>query len=206
MTCCLTFKERSKANTWRTEGYRDWIRTCIQNSKYRLDEKFSCPDEANFGRKTLCTLTKSMCFYCLHTGSAGGSVSYICRQNLHDSYSDKTHYHHQKDIVWQKIFLPDHAPLEFQQLQHLCDEIERAEVRWDARTARQFIGSLPNELPLGELVRIVHEFIENNFLPYGLCAIAATHRRHNRDDPAKNNLHVHIIVPTRPVGPMGFVR
>lgn len=138
--------------------------------------------------------------------SVTGSVSYICRQNLHDSYSDKTHYHHQKDIVWQKIFLPDHAPLEFQQLQHLCDEIERAEVRWDARTARQFIGSLPNELPLGELVRIVHEFIEDNFLPYGLCAIAAIHRRHNRDDPAKNNLHVHIIVPTRPVGPDGFCK
>ena len=136
--------------------------------------------------------------------SVTSSASYICGRTLRDRYSDKTHYHHRKDVVWQKIFLPDHAPSEFWQLQHLCDEIEQAEVRRDARTARQFIASLPNELPPGELVRIVHEFIERNFLPYDLCAIAAIHRGHNRDDPSRSNPHVHIIVPTRPVGEDGF--
>ena len=49
-------------------------------------------------------------------------------------------------------------------------------MRWDARTARKFIGSLPNELPPGELIRIVQNFIERNFTPYGLCAIAAIDR------------------------------
>lgn len=136
--------------------------------------------------------------------SVTSSASYICGRTLRDSYNDKTCYHHRKDVVWEKIFLPDHAPPEFRQLQRLCDEIERAEVRWDARTARQFIGSLPNELPPGELVRIVHEFIESNFLPHGLCAIAAIHRGRNRDDPSKDNPHVHIIVPTRPIGEDGF--
>ena len=66
--------------------------------------------------------------------------------------------------IWQKIFLPDNAPPEFRELQQLCNEIEGAELRRDARTARQFIASLPNELPPGELVRIVHEFIEQNFV------------------------------------------
>ena len=136
--------------------------------------------------------------------SVTGSVSYICGRTLRDSYNDKTCYHHRTDVLWQKIFLSDHAPPEFRQLQHLCDEIEQAEVRWDARTARQFIASLPNELPPGELVRIVHEFIERNFLPYDLCAIAAIHRGRSRDDPSKDNPHVHIIVPTRPVGENGF--
>lgn len=136
--------------------------------------------------------------------SVTGSVSYICGQTLRDRYNDKTCYHHRKDVVWQKIFLPDHAPPEFRQLQHLCDEIERAEVRRDARTARQFIASLPNELPPGEQIRIVRAFIEHNFLPYDLCAIAAIHRGRNHDDPSRNNPHAHIIVPTRPVGADGF--
>lgn len=136
--------------------------------------------------------------------SVTGSVSYICGQTLRDRYNAKTCYHHRKDVVWQKIFLPDHAPSEFRQLQQLCDEIDRAEVRRDARTARQFIASLPNELPPGEQTRIVHEFIESNFLPYDLCAIAAIHRGRKRGDPLRNNPHVHIIVPTRPVGENGF--
>lgn len=136
--------------------------------------------------------------------SVTGTASYISGRSLHDSRTSRTYYNPRKDVVWQKVFLPDIAPPEFQNLQHLCDEIERAEVRWDARTARQFIGSLPNELPPGELIRIVQNFIERNFIPYGLCAIAAIHRGQNRDDPSRNNPHVHIIVPTRTVGADGF--
>lgn len=86
--------------------------------------------------------------------SVTGSVSYICGRTLHDSYKNRTYHNPRKDVLWQNIFLPDHAPPEFRKLQHLCDEIEQAEVRWDARTARQFIASLPNELPSGELVRM----------------------------------------------------
>lgn len=137
-------------------------------------------------------------------GSVTGSASYICGRTLHDKYNNRTCYHHRKDVVYQRIFLPGHAPPEFRELQRLCDEIEQAEARWDARTARQFIASLPNELAPGELVRIVHEFIESNFLPYGLCAVAAIHRGRNHDDPSKDNPHVHIIVPTRSVGENGF--
>lgn len=136
--------------------------------------------------------------------SVTGSVSYICGRTLRDRCNDKMYYHHWKDVVWQKIFLPDHAPAEFRQLQRLCDEIERAEVRWDARTARQLIASLPNELPPGEQIRIVREFIEDNFVSCGLCAVAAIHRGLNRNDPSRNNPHVHIIVPTRTFGPDGF--
>lgn len=136
--------------------------------------------------------------------SVTGRVSYISGRPLYDSYKDKQYSNHRKDVVRQMIFLPDAAPPEFQDPQHLCDEIERAEVRKDARTAREFIGSLPNELSPGEWVRIVRDFIRRNFVDHGLCAIAAIHRGFNRDDPSKNNPHVHIIVPTRTVGPDGF--
>ena len=44
----------------------------------------------------------------------------------------------------------------------------------------------------------------DNFVQYGLCAIAAIHEGKNKDDPARNNPHVHIIVPTRTIGPGEF--
>lgn len=138
--------------------------------------------------------------------SVTGSVSYITGQTLRDSYTGKTYYHYRKDVAWQEIFLPCLAPLEFQNLQCLCDAIERAEVRWDARTARQFIGSLPNELPLGEQARIVHGFIQDNFLCHKLCVVAAIHTGYNRSAPEKSNPHVHIIVSTRAVDLDGFSR
>lgn len=49
-------------------------------------------------------------------------------------------------------------------------------------------------------------FVEENFVSYGPYAIADIHRGRNRDDPSKNNPHVHIIVPTRTVGEGGFCR
>lgn len=134
------------------------------------------------------------------------ATSYICGRSLYDSYKERLYSNPRKDVVRRMVFLPDTAPPEFQDLQHLSDEIEGAEVRKDARTAREFIGSLPNELPPGEWVRIVRDFIRRNFVAHGLCAIAAIHRGLNRDDPSRNNPHVHIIVPTRTVGPDGFCK
>lgn len=136
--------------------------------------------------------------------SVTAAMGYISGKTLRDSYNGKTYYNNRNDVIWQKIFLPNDAPPEFRSLQHLCDEIECAEVRWDARTARQFIGSLPNELPPEELVKVVRSFVENNFTADGLCAVAAIHRGHRPDDPSRNNPHVHIIVPARTVGPNGF--
>ena len=100
--------------------------------------------------------------------------------------------------------MPPDAPADFRDLQALCDHIEAAEPRKDARTAREFKGSLPNELPYHELLKIVEEFIEKNFIKLGLPAIAAIHKGINRDAPDRNNPHVHIIVPTRTVDEHGF--
>lgn len=139
-------------------------------------------------------------------GSVTRLVGYIVGQTLHDNRKGNTYYHSRHDVLHQEIFLPINAPSSFSDLQYLCDEIERAEKRWDARTAREFKGSLPNELPLRELVRIVGEYVNGNFVERGLCAIAAIHEGRNEQDPSKNNPHVHIVVSTRTLGPDGFDR
>lgn len=154
----------------------------------------------------------SMSNYHLEIGvisrSKGRSIvkyaSYICGEKLHDEYNNRSYNHTRQDILLYKIYLPDNAPPDFRYLQNLCNEIDKSERRYDARTAREFKGSLPNELLLAEQSQIVEEYINNNFVSHGLCAIAAIHDGKNEAAPKRNNPHVHIIVSTRSVGPDGF--
>lgn len=131
-------------------------------------------------------------------------ANYISGKRLRDDYKHETYYRKRGDVIYNKIYQPANAPPEFYDLQNLCDNIEKTEKRWDARTAREFKCSLPNELPLKEQIRIVSEFVINNFIEHGLCAIVAIHEGRNVDDPSRNNPHVHIIVPTRTVDSDGF--
>lgn len=131
-------------------------------------------------------------------------ANYISGRELSDSRTGMTYHGERPDVLYCRIFLPATAPPGFDNLQQLCDQIEAAEIRKDARTAREFIGSLPNELPPRQIVHIVCDFVEDNFVSQGLCAIVAIHEGRNETDPSRNNPHVHIIVPTRTVGPDGF--
>ena len=129
---------------------------------------------------------------------------YITGRNLYDSYLEKTYYNSRRDVLYSRVFQPCDAPGAFGDLQYLCNKIDAAEKRCDARTAREFKCSLPNELPLPAQVRIVDAFLHRNFIDHSLCAIAAIHEGRNEDDPSRNNPHVHIIVPSREVGADGF--
>lgn len=131
-------------------------------------------------------------------------VSYICGKNLHDNYNGKNYYHKRTDVAYSKIYLPDNAPSCFMDEQTLCDKINDAEKRRDSSTARTFRGALPNELPMSELIKIVDEFVNANFIAHGLCAIAAIHNKLNSLFPTRNNPHVHIMVTTRTVDSNGF--
>lgn len=133
-----------------------------------------------------------------------GLASYISGRELSDSRTGMTYHQERHDVPYCRIFHPAIAPPGFDNLQQLCNQIEAAEIRKDARTAREFIGSLPNELSVRQMIHIVCDFIEGNFVSQGLCAIAAIHEGKNEADPSRNNPHVHIIVPTRTVCSDGF--
>ena len=49
-------------------------------------------------------------------------------------------------------------------------------------------------------ITFVEEYVNDNFIEKGFCAIAAIHEGKNEMQPEKNNPHVHIIVPTRSIG------
>ncbi|MGN0679864.1 MAG: MobA/MobL family protein [Oscillospiraceae bacterium] len=131
-------------------------------------------------------------------------LNYICGREVADNYLGRKFSRKRNDVLFTKVFLPANAPPDYCDLQHLCDEIEKSEKRYDARTGREFICSLPNELPYDELEKIVSEFIEECFTSRGVCAVAATHEGRNETDPSRNNPHVHIIISTRTADKDGF--
>ncbi len=138
----------------------------------------------------------------------GGSIvrllSYISGVKLYDSFKMETYSHDRNDVEFFKIFMPIGVPPEFNNLQVLCNKINQSEKRYDARTGRHFICSLPNELPLEEQICIVQEFAVNHFLSNGLCVIAAIHKGANKENYQKNNPHAHLIVSTRTIDSNGF--
>lgn len=140
----------------------------------------------------------------LKNRSIARSINYISGVPTEDKYAGGVYNKKRTDVLSCKVFLPPGVPREYDDLQFLCDEIDLAEVRYDARTARELKGSLPNELPVHEQVRIVSEFVTENFVSRGLCAIAAIHEGRNEADPSRNNPHAHILVPTRTIGRDGF--
>lgn len=140
--------------------------------------------------------------------SKGGSItrraSYILGEKLHDNFLNQGCYKNRSDVLFQGVFLPRAAPPEYGDVQTICDAIDKAEKRYDARTAKEFIGSLPNELSINEIVKIVAEFIAVNFTERGLAVIAAIHEGHNVETEKHNNPHVHILVTTRTLSADGF--
>lgn len=131
-------------------------------------------------------------------------ISYITGKTLHDNYYNTTWYNYKDNVLYWEIILPDDSPPNFDDIQNLCYEIDKAETRKDARTARVIVGSLPNELPLKEQIMIVEEFVKKNFTTFGLGAIVAIHEGKNERKPSKNNPHVHIVITTRSIDSNGF--
>lgn len=132
------------------------------------------------------------------------AVSYIGRTALYDAYKEQHCRNSGRDLQFFKIFLPANAPSNYSDPQVLCNEIDKAEKRYDARTAHTFICSLPNELPLEVQIEITEEFVQKNFTDKGLCAVVAIHEGKNINNPSHNNPHAHIIVTTRTLGKNGF--
>lgn len=137
--------------------------------------------------------------------SAAGAIAYACREKLHDPYLGLTHDHSRKrDLLHCEVMLPAHAPRSFSDRQELCDAIENAEKRVDSRTLRNIRAALPNELSRDEQISLAREFVNENFVTQGMCAVVAIHEGRN-PDPAKDNPHVHILLTTRPVDRDGLL-
>ena len=73
--------------------------------------------------------------------SKGHSViakaAYNARDKLQDEYYGKTHdYSKKEDLVFSKIFLPEHIPKEFSNREYLWNSVEKIEKSKNSQLAR----------------------------------------------------------------------
>lgn len=125
-------------------------------------------------------------------------VVYICGRNLFDDYRGLKCHSHRKDVVYSEVILPPGAPPEYADMQRLVTEMDRAEKRKDAQTAREIIFSLPVELSSTERTALACQCVREFWVSRGMCAIIGVH------DAGKGNPHVHALLTTREVGQNGF--
>lgn len=100
-------------------------------------------------------------------------------------------------LEWEQVFLPDNAPSEWSDRAVLWNAVEEAEKSKDSRLAREFVVALPTELKKEEWVKLLSEFIRDNFVASGMCADVAIH------DTNGHNPHAHIMLTVRPLDNQG---
>ncbi len=130
--------------------------------------------------------------------SAVAASAYLSCSRLYNDYDGIQHdYTKKQGLVWQEVFLPEYAPQEWQDREKLWNAVEEVEAAKDSRLAREFVVALPIELSREEQVKLLQEFIREQFVSDGMCADAAIH------DTDGHNPHAHILLTVRPLDERG---
>jgi len=117
---------------------------------------------------------------------------------IYNEYDGVQHdYTRKQGLVWEHVFLPDCAPVEWQERAKLWNAVEEAEKTKDSRLAREFVAALPIELGKDEWVDLLSKFIQEQFVDDGMCADVAIH------DTDGHNPHAHIMLTVRPLSENG---
>jgi len=130
--------------------------------------------------------------------SAVAAAAYLSCSRMLNEYDGVQHdYTKKQGLVWQKIFLPECAPQEWQDREKLWNAVEEVETAKDSRLAREFVVALPIELNREQQIELLQDFIREQFISDGMCADAAIH------DTDGHNPHAHILLTVRPLDERG---
>lgn len=130
--------------------------------------------------------------------SACAAAAYMSCSQIFNDYDGVQHdYTRKHGLVWQQVFLPEHAPTEWKDRSILWNAVEETEKAKDSRLAREFVVALPIELEKEQWQTLVSEFIREQFVSDGMCADCAIH------DTDGHNPHAHIMLTVRPLDENG---
>ena len=132
--------------------------------------------------------------------SAVAASAYMSCSSVTNEYDGVHHdYTRKKGLVWEQVFLPENAPVEWQDRAILWNAVEDAEKSKDSRLAREFVVALPRELNADQQIALLTEYIQQQFVADGMCADVGTHD----PDPPGHNPHAHILLTIRPLDEHG---
>lgn len=130
--------------------------------------------------------------------SAVAAAAYMSCSKILNDYDGVQHdYTRKQGLIWQQVFLPEHAPQKWQDRSVLWNAVEENEKTKDSRLAREFVVALPIELKQSEWQELLTEFIQQQFVSDGMCADVCIH------DTDGHNPHAHIMLTVRPLDGQG---
>ena len=130
--------------------------------------------------------------------SAVAASAYLSCSRMLNEYDGVQHdYTRKQGLVWQAVFLPPMAPLEWQDREKLWTAVEETEKTKDSRLAREFVAALPIELSREQQTALLQDFVREQFVAEGMCADVAIH------DSDGHNPHAHILLTVRPLTEAG---
>lgn len=134
--------------------------------------------------------------------SAIAVAAYRAGERLYSEYyGEVSDYTHKGGVAFTEIFLPTHAPLEYQNRSTLWNAVEKAERGKKAQLAYSFDIALQNEFSLEENITLARQFVLEQLVSRGMIADLAIHQPDKKDGIP--NPHFHILCPIRPIEPNG---
>ena len=101
--------------------------------------------------------------------SAVAASAYMSCSSVTNEYDGVHHdYTRKKGLMWERVFLPENAPVEWQDRAALWNAVEDAEKSKDSRLAREFVVALPRELNRDQQITLLTEYIQQQFLTDGM--------------------------------------
>ena len=149
--------------------------------------------------------------------SAIASAAYRAGERLYsERYGEYSDYTRKGGVICSHILLPPQAPPEYQDRQTLWNAVETAEKSSNAQLAREVEIALPIELSPQERLRLLRDYVLENFVSKGMCADFAVHNPPLTDAKGRpidingtpindisqmifQNPHAHILLTMRPL-------
>ena len=127
--------------------------------------------------------------------SAVAASAYLSCSRMLNEYDGVQHdYTRKQGLVWQAVFLPDMAPVEWQDREKLWNAVEETEKTKDSRLAREFVAALPIELSRQQQIALLQKFVEK--CGYERVSKYPKSTKYGRQNPisARWNSEEHLLV------------
>lgn len=126
--------------------------------------------------------------------SAVAAAAYRAAEKLYSQHQDvEFDYSKKHGVEFSEIILPEHSPEWMAEREKLWNAVELFEKRKDATYAREVEVALPVELSLEQQKELLREYLNENFVKFGMIADYSIH------DVDGHNPHAHIMLTLRPV-------
>ena len=128
--------------------------------------------------------------------SAVAASAYRSGEKIKNEYDGIVHDFTRKGgIAHTEIILPQNAPQEFANRSVLWNSVEKIEKSKNSQLARNLLFELPRELNEQERIKLISEFIEENFTSKGMIADCNIHNPMASDH--EEQPHAHILLTLR---------